>query len=137
MDLDGSATIGERFVGAIVEKDRDALRSLLDPAIEFRGLTPSTAWEAGTPDDVAEIVFGSWFEPQDHVVETLGIEDVTVGDRRRLRYRLRVESDGVAYLVEQQGYYDLLDGRIARCSLMCSGFRDWPDVPPGPITGVA
>jgi hypothetical protein len=48
-----------------------------------------------------------------------------------------VESDGVAYLVEQQGYYDLLDGRIARCSMMCSGFRDWPDVPPGPITGGA
>ena len=137
MAQDGSAAVGERFVEAIVAKDREGLTSLFDPAIDSRGLTPSTAWEAGTPEDVAEIVFGAWFEPQDHVVETLGVEDVPVGDRRRLRYRLKVESDGAPCLVEQQGFYDAQNGRITRCSLVCSGYRDWPNDPPGPVTGVA
>ncbi len=122
----GTATPGERFARAVAAKDLDALQEVLDPAIDFRGLTPSRAWEAGSPAEVAEIVFGSWFEPEDHVRETLSAEDVAVGDRHRLRYRFRVETDGVPYLVEQQGYYDTEGERITRISLVCSGYRDWP-----------
>ena len=118
--------IGLRFVRALAAKDVDGLTSLLDPQIEFRGLTPSRGWEASSPDGVREIVFGSWFEPQDHVRETLAADTDRVADRDRLRYRLRVESEGVEYLVEQQGYYDVVDGRITRMSLVCSGFRPWP-----------
>jgi hypothetical protein len=33
--------VGLRFVHALASKDRTALTSLLDPVIEFRGLTPS------------------------------------------------------------------------------------------------
>ncbi|HEY7667987.1 MAG TPA: nuclear transport factor 2 family protein [Actinomycetota bacterium] len=122
----GSSSPGERFVRAVAAKDLDELKQVLDPAIDFRGLTPSRAWEAGSPDEVAEIVFGSWFEPQDHVLETLAAEDDGVGDRHRLRYRFRVESDGDPYLVEQQGYYDTDGERITRMSIVCSGYRDWP-----------
>ena len=66
-----SSDAGLRFVDAIAAKDRDRLRDLLDPDVDFRGLTPSRSWEAPTPNGVAEIAFGSWFEPQDHIVETL------------------------------------------------------------------
>ena len=119
--------IGLRFVRALAARDVDGLTSLLDPQIEFRGLTPSRGWEASSSDGVREIVFGSWFEPHDHVRETLSADTDRIADRDRLRYRLRVESEGTEYLVEQQGYYDVVDGRITRMSLMCSGFRPWPD----------
>jgi hypothetical protein len=113
------------FVEGLAEKDRGVLTSVLDPEIDFRGLTPSEEWRATTPDAVAEIVFGSWFEPQDHVQEVLEVRTSRVADRNELRYRLRVESEGEMFFVEQQGYFDAPAGRITRMSLICSGFRPW------------
>jgi hypothetical protein len=118
--------LGTRFVRALAAKDRVALVALLDPQIEFRGLTPSRSWEASTPEEVCEIVFGSWFEPGDHIRETLEAGTEPIVDRERLHYRLRVESEGADHLVEQEGYYDVVGGKIARMSLLCSGFRPWP-----------
>ena len=113
------------FVEGLAEKDRGVLTSVLDPEIDFRGLTPSEEWRATTPDAVAEIVFGSWFEPKDHVEEVLEVRTSRVADRHELRYRLRVESEGEMFFVEQQGYFDAPAGRITRMSLICSGFRPW------------
>lgn len=118
--------LGLRFVAALSAKDVDAMSALLHPEIEFRGVTPSRAWEAFTPQGVCEILFGAWFEPMDHIEETIEADSAPLADRHRLRYRLRVESEGTEYFVEQQGYYDAIDGRITRLSLMCSGFRPWP-----------
>ena len=118
-----SSDTGLRFVGAMAAKDRAGLRELLDRHVDFRGLTPSRSWEASTPDGVAEIAFGSWFEPQDHILETLEARADQVEGRGRLHYRFRVESGGETFLVEQHGYYDTADGRITRMSLMCAGFR--------------
>jgi hypothetical protein len=121
--------VGRAFVRAVASKDRTALTSLFDAEVDFRGLTPSQAWRATSPEEVAEIVFGSWFEPSDHVQEVLELEVEPLAERHHLRYRFRVETDDVMYLVEQQGYYDARDGRITRMSVMCSGFRPWTTVP--------
>lgn len=126
-DAQGGGDLGLRFVRALATKDRDAMAEVLDPRVEFRGLTPSSGWEASTPDGVCEILFGSWFEPFDHILEVLEAESAPFVDRDRLHYRLRVESEGADHLVEQHGYFDVADGRITRMSLMCSGFRPWPD----------
>lgn len=111
------------FVRALVAKDRVALEALLAPDIDFRGLTPNHEWHATTPSEVAEIVFGSWFEPHDHIREVLETQTTPVADRHHVRYRFRVESEGETYLVEQQGYFDAPDGRITRMSAVCSGFQ--------------
>jgi hypothetical protein len=115
--------VAARFVRAIVAKDVPAMKAVLAPDIDFRGLTPAEAWRATSPDEVVEIVLGSWFEPEDEVRETLEMSNDPVADRHRLRYRFRVESDGESFLVEQQGYLDAADGRITRLTLVCSGFR--------------
>ena len=120
--------IGLRFVRALGAKDRATLTSLLDPDVEFRGLTPSRSWEASNPAEVLEILLGSWFESHDHIRETLEAETDLVAGRDRLHYRFRVENDdGERFLVEQHGYFDVVDGRIASMSLMCAGFRPLPD----------
>ncbi len=118
--------IGLRFVRAIASKDSEALTSLFDPQVDFRGLTPKQTWQATNPAEVVEIVFGSWFEPGDVVQETLEAETEPIVGRARVRYRFRVESEGAPHLVEQQGYYDEVDGRITRMTLVCSGFQPWP-----------
>ena len=65
--MDDPLPLVRAFVEGLAAKDRDALTSTLDPKIDFRGLTPSEEWRGTTPEEVAEIVFGSWFEPKDHV----------------------------------------------------------------------
>jgi hypothetical protein len=118
-----AAAIARRFVHAIAAKDPETLSSVLHPEIEFRGLTPSRDWRATDPAGVAEIAFGSWFEPQDHIDEVLHLEIRQVLDRHHVLYRFRVHNDDGMYLVEQQGYFDAADGRISRMSLVCSGYR--------------
>jgi ketosteroid isomerase-like protein len=120
--------IGARFVRAIESKDVPGLLALLAPDVDFRGLTPSQAWRASTPEEVSEIVFGSWFEPDDEIREVLELDDEPFADRHRIRYRLLVETDGEPFLVEQQGYFDAADDRITRISLACSGYRSLPSV---------
>ncbi len=115
--------VGRAFVDAIIRKDRVGLMGVLAPTVEFRGLTPGRAWEASDPQGVAEIVFGPWFEPTDHVREVLEVTTGTVADRQRLAYRFLMDSDGGPCVVEQHGFFDAVDGRIVRLSMMCSGYR--------------
>jgi hypothetical protein len=115
------------FVDAIVTKDRARLIGVLAPTVDFRGPTPSRAWEASDPRGVAEIVFGSWFEPSDHVREVLDVTTGPVADRHRLAYRFLMDSDGEPFVVEQHGFFDAVDGRITRLSMMCSGYRPVED----------
>jgi hypothetical protein len=121
--------VGHDFVRALSAKDGVGLASILDPQIDFRGLTPSNEWCATDLDGVLEIVFGSWFEPGDDICEVMEFTTHAVADRHHLRYRLRVENVDGMHLVEQQGYYDAVDGRITRMSLVCSGYRPWEDGP--------
>jgi Domain of unknown function (DUF4440) len=123
------AQLGRRFVEAIAAKDPDALASVLSPDVLFTGMTPSRSWEAADPPGVTEIVFGSWFEPHDHVQEIVEVRVEPWVDRTRITYRLRVDSDGEPCLVEQYGYFDAVDGRMSRVQLVCSGFLHDPSAP--------
>ncbi|MGZ4149334.1 MAG: hypothetical protein ACXVQJ_04775, partial [Actinomycetota bacterium] len=94
--------VGLRFVRALAAKDAGEMTSLLDPEVRFRGLTPGDTWQATNPTEVLDVLFGAWFEEGDLIREVLEVETVPVADRERLRYRLRVDSDGEPFLVEQQ-----------------------------------
>jgi hypothetical protein len=122
--------VGREFVRALSAKEGASIASLLDPRIDFRGLTPGSEWRAESPDEVLDILLGSWFEPTDHIREVLEVQTRNVADRNHLLYRLRVENDDGMSLVEQQGYFDAPDGRITRMSLICAGYRPWESIPP-------
>src|SRR6185503_15279834 len=63
-----SGTIGETFVAALAAKDTLGLRKVLDPALDFRALTPGKFWESSSADEVIdEILLGPWFEPTDTI----------------------------------------------------------------------
>jgi hypothetical protein len=122
--VESAAATGSRFASALAAKDRDALRKLLHPQIEFRALTPRKAWEAHDADAVIEIVFGSWFEDSDSIEALESVESGVVADREQIRYRLAVTNPEGSFVVEQQGYLTAgEDGRIEWMRLVCSGYR--------------
>jgi len=115
--------IGPALAQAIAVKDADALRALLTSDVDFTAITPRRHWEAGTPDDVVEIVFGSWFEDRDRIESVEHVDTDAFADRERVGYRFAVTNPDGRFLVEQQAYLEVEDGRIGWMRVVCSGFR--------------
>lgn len=114
----------DAFVGAVATRDVSALRDCLTPDVDFRGLTPGRSWEAGTPDEVVDVVLGHWFAETDRITSVDRVEHGdAVGDVRRLAYRFSLVNDAGPHVVEQQAYYKVRDGRLAYLRMVCSGFQ--------------
>ncbi|MGH3362924.1 MAG: nuclear transport factor 2 family protein [Nocardioides sp.] len=117
-------SLGKRFATAMAEKDAETLRDLLTHDVDFKGLTPGRFWEAGTPEEVAAILFGTWFAPDDHIERLVAAEDgEDVADVHRVGYRFEVTTPDGPHTVEQQAYYRQADGRLSYVRVVCSGFR--------------
>lgn len=118
------ASLGERFAQAMVQRDRDGMAALLDDDVDFKALTPGRFWQAATPAEVVDIVFGSWFEEHDHIDAVADLETGTpVGDTQRTGYRFDLTTPDGPHVVEQQAYYRERDGRLLYLRIVCSGFR--------------
>jgi hypothetical protein len=116
-------TLGTRFAHAVAAKDEAALRALLADDVDFRGLTPGRTWEGTGPDDVVEVVFGSWFAESDRIERVLGVSDgEAVADTSHVSYRFDLSNDDGSYVAEQQAYYRGSE-TIEHLRIMCSGFR--------------
>ncbi len=116
--------LGERFARALATKDGPALRELLDPAVDFRALTPNRAWESSSAAElVDDVLLGQWLEPSDAVDALVDVQTGAVADRERVSYLMRVTNADGTHLVEQQAYYAVEDGRITWLRVLCSGFR--------------
>ncbi len=104
-------------------KEKAALRALLCPDGDFTAITPRKHWHAGSPDEVVEIVFGSWFEDKDRIDAVERVDTDAFADRQRVGYRFSVTNPDGRFVVEQQAYLEVEDGRIGWMRLVCSGFR--------------
>lgn len=114
---------GRRFVEAIAERDRPALRAVLGEELDFKGLTPGRFWEAETATGLGEIVFDQWFEETDRVTAVTRVDEGEIADTSRVGYQFELQCPDGPYLVEQQAYYRTLDDRIVHLRIVCSGFR--------------
>lgn len=108
---------------AIAAKDADALRGLMAPNVDFTAITPRKHWDSGNRDEVVAIVLGSWFEEDDTIESVEHVETDAFADRERVGYRFSVSNPNGRFLVEQQAYLEVEDGRIGWIRLVCSGFR--------------
>jgi hypothetical protein len=116
-------SVAERYLAALAGSDRDALWNLVADSVDFQGLTPRRLWEATTPDQVCEIVLGTWLrEDYDPVVVPLGTG--CIGDREYVSYRANVNrGEGLELeLLEQHAFLTALDGRITWMRVLCSGY---------------
>jgi hypothetical protein len=115
--------IGERFAEAIAKKDSAGLTELLDPEIDFRALTPNRFWESNSAATVVDdVVFGTWFDSNDHIDSLEHVQVGSVVDREKVEYRFHITNPDGAFLVEQQAYFRVSDGRIKWLRILCSGF---------------
>jgi hypothetical protein len=114
---------GSELAHAIAAKDAAGVRDLLDPAVDFRGMTPNRSWEGSTPDEVVAVLFEHWFEPKDEIEAVERVETDAFADRERVGYRFSGHNPDGPFVVEQQAYLATRDGRIAWLRVMCSGFR--------------
>ena len=117
-----SDSLAAAFAHGVTTKDVAALRGLLHPEIDFRGMTPGKVWEADGPEDVL-VAIGTWFDAGDIIEKVEDVETSSFADRERVGYRLRVRNEDGLHLVEQQAYLSERDGRIGWLRVMCSGFR--------------
>jgi len=116
------ASVGERFVDALLAKDWRRVESLVAPQVDFRALTPGRPWEAAASKNLVEEVFQQWFEPTDEIYEVLDISTDRIVDRQRVVYRFRVRNQDGDYVCEQTAYFDEVDNRITKLRILCSGF---------------
>lgn len=112
--------VGTLFIRALISRDWTALRSCFHDEVQFRGLIPSGLREARDSESASNLLH-TWFGDADTLV-LLASEVQTMHDRLALTYRLRLHEDQW-YVVEQRVYCDVVNGRIQRMDLMCSGFR--------------
>jgi hypothetical protein len=115
--------LGVKFAEALGRKDFDTVMGLLDPRIDFRGLTPRRTWEATDAPAVVNGILRQWFEETDELEEIISIESDRFADRQRVSYRFRAHNGEGSFLVEQQAYYTERGGRINYMRVLCSGFR--------------
>jgi hypothetical protein len=115
--------LGPRLAQALATKDSDALRAVLHPDVDFRGLTPNRFWEAHDRDAVLDIVFGVWFGSHDELEELVLLESDAFADREQIRFRFRGRNRNGPMIVEQQAYLAERDGLIGWMRIVCSGQR--------------
>jgi hypothetical protein len=118
-----TTTLGADFARALAEKDATAIRELIHPEIDFRGLTPNRSWEAKDRDELMSVLLGSWFEDDDQIESLEWLESDSFADRERVGYRFSVTNPDGRHLVEQQAYLADRDGQIGWMRVVCSGFR--------------
>jgi hypothetical protein len=116
-------TLGARFAWALAAKDRSGILGVLHPEIDFRGMTPNRTWDAGDPDEVIAILVGNWFGDADEIRALDRLETDTFADRERVGYRFSVGNPDGDFVIEQQAYLAVRDGRIGWMRVLCSGYR--------------
>ena len=104
-----SVATGQRFVDAIAHRAWDELATYLDDAVQFRGLTGKGLFSADDRASAASHV-KTWFGWLDQLA-LLSSEVQPMHDRLHISYRFRAHKDQW-YLIEQQAYCSVQDGRI-------------------------
>ena len=116
-------SLGDQLASAIAARDRSALRALFTTPVRFTAVTPRRFWDAETPVEVEDIVFGHWFPDDVQVTDVRLLEGEPVQETAKLGYRLSVDTAAGPSVVEQTGYYQVTDGQISAVRLVCSGYH--------------
>lgn len=125
MAVTDAVAVGKRLLGAIAERDYQAIAACFAENATFDVLTPHRLREHRSADDAADR-YRRW-------LGTLTVFDVLEGDaepiadRVRIRYRFRGLDPRKGWqLNEHTGYAAVEDGRIVSMTLTCAGFRPAP-----------
>ena len=114
--------VATSVASAVADRALERLGLQLTDGIRLRALLPGGSIEELGRDAVLAR-FDEWFGGYDTVV----LEDVAgdeIGDRVLVHYKLVLDPDGDRRVLSQTAVCSMLDGRLARIDLVCSGFRE-------------
>ena|ERR1700694_518602 len=115
--------LGAEFARALAGKDSSRMLELMQPDIDFRGMTPNRMWEASDRDAVLSVFLSQWFEETDEIEALEVLDSDGFADTQRVGYRFSVRCPDGRFLVEQQAYLTERDGQIGWMRVLCSGYR--------------
>lgn len=121
--LDDPSPVATTLLDAIVQRDRFALTAILAPDVWLRAMVVRDVIERHGAGAAIE-VFDGWFGHA-HELQVLWTASYPVATREHVSYRLRLRPDWAPdtwHLIEQSGYVRVLDGRVRRIDLGCTGF---------------
>jgi hypothetical protein len=119
-----TASLPERLVEAIAAQDQSRIADCFADGVELRALVPPGVRERSGAAEAGALVAG-WFADST-VLELADVSSSEVGDRLHIRYRFTGIEEGAPFVVEQQLYCTVANGKIERADLLCSGFRPPP-----------
>lgn len=113
--------LGEAWIELILERDFQRLEEICQPEVVTRLMTPG---RVATLDNASMLIqhMQQWFGE----IEDIRKEQARVallGEKLSVAFRLSGIENGEGFLVEQQLFCALRDGRINQVSLLCSGFQ--------------
>ena len=115
--------VSEKFVAALLTKDREALLGLLARGVKMQGTAPGKTWQChDSLHLVDEILLGEIFGRDVEIEELVGARFETVLDQNSASYRLLLRQGGQQLACEQQAFFDIKDEVIYGLHLSCSGF---------------
>jgi len=117
------SSLGADFAQALLAKDFDRVREIVDPAVDFRALTPRRSWEPAGVDELIDEVLEAWFDSWKELQRLAAVETGEIGDRHRVAYRFEGSNQDGPFVVEQQVYYEVSGERISWMRILCSGAR--------------
>lgn len=150
-----SEELGRELIRALSKGAFDSLPRLFHPEVHLQGLTPGRFNEAKGETAIEEVteIFKLWFfEDDDRLdsVEWCDVRPVGRNGRYKLSFGLRGKSPGMCdwyrvaklrdlpdetdWIVEQEAYYDVRDGKIGWMILLCGGYHPADEVAAPPAS---
>jgi len=115
--------IGEKFIQYLAARDYEKMSGLFHDSVTARLLIPGGLLTVYTSESLMNKING-WFADSD-IFELKDYIISQPGGKLGIRYRFTGRENGKSYIVEQQTFSRLLDGRITAFDLLCSGFQDF------------
>jgi len=119
-----SNPIGTELVKAIASRDASAIAACFTSDVQLRALVPPGLRERTGATETGSYI-QSWFADSTQL-ELIDSKIGGVGEKVHISYRFRGVEEGKPYVIEQQLYCSLQDGKIRKADLLCSGFLPRP-----------
>jgi hypothetical protein len=119
-----TSSTARHLVDAIVRRDWDALERCLAPNVWMRALLPRQIVECHTAANTVAVIAGWFGGAHEFEIDRLD-PDPWTGARVHVGWHVRLRPDWEPdrwHVVEQVGFCKVVDGRVTRLDLVCTGF---------------
>lgn len=114
--------LGEKFVQYLTERNYENLVGLFHTDVTARLLIPGGLLTVYTSDNLMKKING-WFIDSD-IFELVDSTITDLGGKIGIKYKFKGRENSKLYIVEQQTFSKISDGRINSFDLLCSGFQN-------------